>query len=68
MMIESPWLTVPECAVYLKKSEQAIRGLLKRGIIPPKRLGKTVYIDRMVLDEQIRNSGGGRLRRQRVGQ
>jgi len=41
-----PWLTVAQCAAYLSKSEDAIRGLLKRGIIPRKRLGRTIYIDR----------------------
>ena len=61
-----PWLTVPECAVYLRKTVSSVRGLLKRGIIPRKRLGKTIYIDRLALDEQIRHSGDGRrLRRMR---
>jgi excisionase family DNA binding protein len=67
-MIQSPWLSVSDAAMYLSKSEDAIRGLLKRGIIPPKRLGKTIYIDRRALDEQIQNSSGGRLKRQKVGQ
>ena len=58
-----PWLTVAECAVYLSKSEDAIRCLIKRGIIPPKRLGRTIYVDRLALDDQIRNSGHGRHRR-----
>ena len=58
-----PWITVKQCALYLSKSERAIRGLLRRGIIPTQRLGKTIYIDRLVLDEQIRNTGGTRRRR-----
>jgi hypothetical protein len=66
LLARLPWLTVAQCAVYLSKSEDAIRGLLKRGIIPPKRLGKSIYIDRRVLDEQISHSGGTRrLRRMR---
>jgi len=65
-LVDSPWLSVPECAAYLNKSEEAIRCLLKRGVIPPKRLGKSIYIDRRALDEQIRHSGGTRrLRRMR---
>jgi len=62
-VIESPWLSVADCAVYLGKSEEAIRCLLKRGIIPPERLGASAYIDRRALDEQIQNSSGRRLRR-----
>ncbi len=66
LLARLPWLTVPQCAVYLTKSEQSIRGLLKRGTIPRKRLGKSIHIHRRALDEEIRLSGGTRrLRRMR---
>ncbi len=65
-LIRMPWLTVPECAAYLNKTKRSIQGLLRRGIIPPRRLGKTIYVDRVALDEQIRRScDGRRLRRMR---
>jgi len=64
---QMPWLTVAQCAAYLNKSEQAVRGMLKRGVIPRKKLGGSVYIDRAALDEQIRMSGTGYVGRRRRG-
>ncbi len=47
------WLTVNEAATYLRRTSGAIRNLIYRGQIRPRRWAGRVYINRAELDRKI---------------
>jgi excisionase family DNA binding protein len=48
-----PWLTVREASVYLGCSEVALRRRIARGRVPVKRQGRSILIDRLLLDREL---------------
>lgn len=47
------WLTVSEAAIYLRRTSGAIRNMIYRGQIRPRKWAGRVYISRMELDRSI---------------
>jgi excisionase family DNA binding protein len=47
---ESPLLTVPETAKFLRVSESLVNHMLRRGEITPRRLGDRVFFSRSYLE------------------
>jgi len=60
------WMTVPTLGEYIDRTEQAIRGLVKRGRVPFVISGGRVYFDRLKIDEWMENDWIWR-RRKRLG-
>lgn len=50
------WLDVEAAAEYMSCSPAAVRGRISRGTLPVRRLGRTVVIDRLELDELLEKS------------
>jgi excisionase family DNA binding protein len=48
-----PWMSVAEASSYLGISQVAVRRRIARGRIPVKRQGRSVLVDRVLLDRQI---------------
>jgi len=46
-------LTVREAAIYLGRSESAVRHLLNRKILPSLKVGKRIHLDRLELNKWI---------------
>jgi excisionase family DNA binding protein len=51
------WFRVPAAAKYLDCSDNALRLLEKRGLIPSSRIGRSVVFSREDLDKFIRSGG-----------
>lgn len=47
------WLTVSEAAVYLRRTIGAVKNLIYRGQIRPRKWAGRVYISRLELDRSI---------------
>ena len=52
-MIEPRYLTVEQCAIYLGRTVDGVRGLVKRRQVPVIRLGRKVQFDKEALDRWI---------------
>lgn len=53
---ENLWLTVKQAAIYLSRSENAIRILLHRGVLETHRLGGRIYLKRAEIDRLLEKS------------
>lgn len=51
------YLTVATCAVYIGRTEHAIRHLVKQGAIPHIKLGRRVQFDPVKLDAWMSRHG-----------
>lgn len=47
------WLTVSEAAIYLRRTSGAVKNLIYRGHIRPRKWAGRVYINRDELDRKI---------------
>lgn len=54
-MLEPRYLTVDQCAVYLGRTPDAIRHLVKRAAIPTVRIAGRVQFDRERIDKWVKD-------------
>jgi excisionase family DNA binding protein len=52
-MFEKRWLTVKDCAEYLRLTESAVYNMIHRQELPYSKLGNRVRIDRHEVDQQM---------------
>jgi excisionase family DNA binding protein len=50
----TPWMSLEEAAIYLRRSEDSLRSLVKRNRVPVHRVGGRLTFDREELDRWIR--------------
>ena len=50
------WLTVKQAAIYLSRSENAIRLLIYKGVLSAHRLGGRVYLKKSEIDRILNQS------------
>lgn len=64
MPLERRWLRIKEAALYLGLHPKTTYDLVSRGLLPCAKIGGSLRIDRLALDQNLeRQSQGGQRRR-----